>query len=372
MPAPESIPSRSGLVGRRVLLGCVAGTALASLAGCGIRLEDNAPDLPLVPKRSPIPAESALLDLLANTRTLVEVTSRWRGGLGPTLGVALTTIHTAQIDVLAAILRAAGVPEPLVDPTTSPSSSPPSATTSGGPSPTSSGAVPVTASDVAALEREPLPHAVTLAGAAGVMRPTVAATLAQRYAATVLAGGRPPSLHPASAAVSPAASPTVSGTSGASASPPDLTPSPPVSVTTSGDASEWPATSANVVVEATRSATYGLQVVAAQSTGVQRTLATATLRELAALDAAQTPRLTTTPPTVLGYDLPYAVTTPAAARRLAGHVLTGLRAAYGSELPTLETVSDQPFLDLTEWLGRVEVLVRRWGGTLVPFPGMSG
>lgn len=36
----------------------------ATLAGCGVRLEDDAPDIPFVPERDPIPGEAALLATL--------------------------------------------------------------------------------------------------------------------------------------------------------------------------------------------------------------------------------------------------------------------------------------------------------------------
>lgn len=37
----------------------------AALTGCGVRLEDDAPDIPFVPERDPIPGEAALLAMLA-------------------------------------------------------------------------------------------------------------------------------------------------------------------------------------------------------------------------------------------------------------------------------------------------------------------
>lgn len=347
MSEPAAVQPVAPRVRRRVLLASGIAAGLVTLAGCGIRLQDNAPDVPLLPRRTPVPEEQALLDLLANTRTLTSVTAEWRTGQGAVLGVALTAIHRTQSDVLAAILRAAQVPEGLVSPTVTTTTGPPasSSTSATGPAtpsppptptPTPTAVAPVTASQVSALERTPLEDAALLAGSAGVMRPTVAATLAQRYAATVLTGGRIPTVA-------------------------------------SGPArSRWAATTANAVIEATRSASYGFQVVTAQSQGAQRALGAAALTELAALERAQSARLTTTPDAVLGYDLPYAVTTPALARRLALDVLTALRSAYGSQLPSLTTAPAQPFLDLFAWLGRVEVLLRRWGGTLAPFPGMTG
>ena len=50
---------------RAVLLG---GVVALPLSGCGIRLEDDAPDLPLVPQRTPVAGEAALLAMLASLR----------------------------------------------------------------------------------------------------------------------------------------------------------------------------------------------------------------------------------------------------------------------------------------------------------------
>ena len=56
VPAPPS---------RRLALTGSLSAALLALAGCGVRLEDDAPDLPFVPRRAPIPGETALLVVLA-------------------------------------------------------------------------------------------------------------------------------------------------------------------------------------------------------------------------------------------------------------------------------------------------------------------
>lgn len=50
---------------RAVLLG---GVVALPLSGCGIRLEDDAPDLPLVPHRTPVAGEAALLAMVASLR----------------------------------------------------------------------------------------------------------------------------------------------------------------------------------------------------------------------------------------------------------------------------------------------------------------
>lgn len=62
----DNVPARP--TRRLVLTGALALSA-GALTGCGVRLEDDAPDLPLVPRREPIPAESALLAVLGTLET---------------------------------------------------------------------------------------------------------------------------------------------------------------------------------------------------------------------------------------------------------------------------------------------------------------
>ena len=50
---------------RRLVLTGALGAGVAALTGCGVRLEDDAPDIPFVPRREPIPGEIALLAMLA-------------------------------------------------------------------------------------------------------------------------------------------------------------------------------------------------------------------------------------------------------------------------------------------------------------------
>lgn len=65
---------------RLVITGALALSASA-LTGCGVRLEDDAPDIPFVPKRQPIPAETALLAVLGTLRSRDEPHSPQRAAL---------------------------------------------------------------------------------------------------------------------------------------------------------------------------------------------------------------------------------------------------------------------------------------------------
>lgn len=47
-----------------MLTGALTLSATAALTGCGVRLEDDAPDIPFVPERDPVPGEAVLLAVL--------------------------------------------------------------------------------------------------------------------------------------------------------------------------------------------------------------------------------------------------------------------------------------------------------------------
>jgi uncharacterized protein DUF4439 len=125
------------------------------------------------------------------------------------------------------------------------------------------------------------------------------------------------------------------------------------------------------LLETTRSAVYGFEIVAAQSNRAQATLAKETLAVLknraAEQEAIAGARAT---PPALGYPLPLSVTTPAEAKRLAVHVMTGLREATAADLPAGAGAS-QPLAAMTRWLADTEVLASRWGIALEPFPGLQ-
>lgn len=74
---------------RRTVLGLLLVPAgAATLTGCGVRLEDDAPDVPLVPRRQPLPGEAAMLTVLG---TLA-------GGSGPHDAARRDALHDALAD----------------------------------------------------------------------------------------------------------------------------------------------------------------------------------------------------------------------------------------------------------------------------------
>lgn len=317
--------ARPGVPRRTVVAGLVA--AVLPTAGCGIRLEDDAPRVPLVPTRTPVPAEAELAALTRDTAALAELASTVPGAVA----ADLATIHRRQHTVLRSTLLADRVPAADLDPgaSTAPSGPSPSASTSPAASPTASPSG--TRVELAGAEGASAAAAGTFAGVEPDLRATLASLHAQRYAAATLLAGHPPGV--------------------------------PGGAVTGVDVA--------ALADATAAATYFLEVVAARSTGRQRARADATLGALHALHADQ---LTggAARGDALGHPLPFPVENPTDARRLARTALTTLRASHGAHLEPLVTSEGAAGIAAaTRWLGTVEVEAHRWGVELEPFPGLE-
>lgn len=319
-------------------------TAALPLAACGIRLEDDAPRVPLVPTREPIPGEGVLLSLWLGATELAEQAAEL-GGAATSLPARLATLHQEQARVLRSLLRSLGVPDRVVAETQSLQQARATApTTTATPAP--GGTATATPSSPSGTATAPSPASL---GAAE------AATLSADSFAELARLGRGTVVTPAAALAQRAAAATLLGET-------PLWPTPRSLVA--------PALAADAL-EASRAAVYGMEVVAAQSQGGQRRLATATLATLRARAAAQEGLAgDSAGPASLGYPLPFAVTGARAARRLAVHVLDGLRAGQAA-------AAEQAAGDVTslvacmQWLAEAEVLCHRWGMPLEPFPGLD-
>ena len=314
-------PARHGVARRTVVVGVLA--AVLPVAGCGIRLEDDAPEVPLLPTRTPVPAEAELVALTRGTEHLAQLAATVPGALA----ADLAELHRRQHTVLRSSLVSAGVPAKLLD-----AGPMPSVTTSG--TPPAGDATSSPAGDrvaLAAAEASSASTAATFAGVGADLHATVAALHAQRYAAASLLTGRPPTVAL------------------------DVVGGPPVAA----------------LATATAAAAYLLEVVAARSTGAQETRARSTLAALRALQVDQEAGGARAD-AALGHPLPFPVEDLADAARLARSSLTALRAGYGAYLGPL--VAADPGAGLaaaTRWLGTVEVEAHRWGVELVPFPGLA-
>ncbi len=311
---------RPGVPRRTVVAGVVA--AVLSASGCGIRLEDDAPRVPLLPTRTPMPAEAELVALTRGTAELAALAATVPGALA----ADLATLHLRQHTVLRSALLAEGVPATELDPKPTATPSP---TPTASPSPTPSPAAHRAA--LATAEAASAASAAAFAGVADDLRATIASLHAQRYAAATLLAGRPPKV-----------------------------PLDPVG----GDR-------VGALATLTHAAVYFQEVVSARSTGAQRARSDTTLGALRALLVDQQAG-GARPDTSLGHPLPFPVEGAAAAARLARNTLATLRAAYGEQLGPVVAADGGPGLAaLTRWLGSVEVEAHRWGVPLEPFPGLG-
>lgn len=332
--------SAPGLPSRRTVLwgGCrlAAVAATAALGGCSIRLQDDAPDIPLLQRRS-IPDEAALIAEFHLATSLSQMAGRIP--LPAALVTQLTRIHATQAQVVHGLLSRGGVPDHLITGATPTSSATATATTAipatATSVPTSAVSAPppatvaqLTAAEAAAVSAEVL---AVVAGATEANRSVLASVAAQRAAATGLLGG------------------TVTW--------PDADPLAPPS--------------AARLLEATRPVVYAFEVVAAQLAGDKRLPALATLAALRVrageLTAAAGASATADP---LGYALPYPVTSPDLAHRLAGEVLTRL-VEGGLELVPVLPAGSTSLTAIVRLQAQAQSLAHDWGATPVPFPGMA-
>ncbi len=334
------LPTRRRVLDLGLRLGAGAFVA-ASLAGCGIRLEDDAPRVPGLPRRQPVPGEAFLLTLRQHSTDLA-VQARALGGSSKALPARLAVLHTRQAAVLETELVRLGVPRTVLDApgatatlqTGTATTSATTSTTSGAPTGPSAPGATTGPEALAASEAADLgPAAIAALAEVGPQTVSLAGALvAQRAAAATLLG------EPASW--------------------PEPTWSQP--------------SLAASYLESTRAAAYAFEVVAAQSPkGAQRTLALGTLATLRARGSQQESLAgaAATPP-ALGYPLPFTVTTPTAARKLAVQVLTDLRAAVARDLGSTGGEVG-PLGAVVQWLADTEVLASRWGVALEPFPGLT-
>lgn len=310
---------------RRQALGALALASTGLLTGCRVRLENDAPRIPLLPVRTPMADEPVLLAALpvamalaASCAELAGVTLR---GAVRGIPARLAAVHLRQAAVLRQVLDEGGVPIPAMTPSTT--------TTPGAPGGNVGGVAAL-----AVAEREAVsPSALAaLAGVSVTHLALLLALTAQRAAAATLLGA-PPRWDPPTGPTSQAVVPQLA---------------------------------------ATRAAVYAFQVVAAQSDKPTRPLALRTLGALQARAAVQEVRAgSAAGPPPLGYRLPFPVDDPRAARRLAGVVLGRLMLeSAGAALPL---AGDQAALTSTvRWLAETQLLAIQWGGRLAAFPGLAG
>lgn len=326
--------SRRSVVRQVAHLGLGAGIA-AVLAGCGVRLDLPQP-APPVPTRRRAPDEALLVAVAADLRGLVDaeraMVRAGSGGSGGPVIPALLRLHERQLTVVTGRLTNAGVPtaeitasaKTTVGPTATGSTTPtgssgtPSAVTPAN----TAAATPRTTAQLAARLDDLQPGDYdALASAGAPTRVLLTSAYAARLAGAVRLGR-------------------------------DL----PLSAT--------PSPARERIVERTRPLVYALEVVAAQSQGGQRERALDSVSRLRALEVEAAAASTSAP---TGWALPFPVTTPDAARRLAVHSL-------GSAIAAIEDVvgaapTGATLADVARWSARVQAVAVPWSLPLVPFPG---
>lgn len=319
MPANDGMPC---LWSRRSLLAALAAGSVVALSGCRVQLEEGAPKIPLVPSRVPMKDEKALLALLGGAHVL-EALAKTVGGAPTSITGRLNAVHATQVGVITRVLRDGGVPQSLIG--SSATAGPTAPVTSPVASPAVSSPAVLSAAESDSVRK------VSVADLSNAHVALIGSMLAQRIAAATLLGGM--------------AVPVVAaGLKGAEAV---------------------------RMLDAARATVYGFEIVAAQIGTGGRPLAISTLASM----RARTAELETlvgssgTPPP-LGYQLPFPVTDPPGARRLALHLLEALLASQAAALEP--AAGDATALaTLVPWLGATEAVAFPWGAPLTAFPGLT-
>ncbi|HQV90950.1 MAG TPA: hypothetical protein PLA46_05150 [Phycicoccus sp.] len=318
-------PRRPLGVSRRSVTRGLGGLALIGIssatAGCGVRLEENAPDIPFIPRRSKVAGEDLLIGLVDKTATLSALASA-AAGTDPTARL-LVDLHQTQVSVLQDRLRATGVPTAVL-----------------GPEPSPTFPADATTGRLREAETAAAAEAETYAGVDPSFGPLVLAMMAQRQAAALAL--TPTDIAPAEPSVT-----QPSDQAGSLLSPEALT--------SLGEVS------------------YLLDVILPHAAEAEHALALATKAALQALtERGLTALHAAPPPPVLGVPHPTDIDSSESQRQAIAAALAGTVAAYGRALAGLaKTRSRDAMTTVPHELGGLVDWHRQWGGTLTPFPGLK-
>lgn len=321
-----TLPGQRPQPTRRTVLALAYAAALGGAAASGLRLDLPQPTPP-APTRRLVPDEKLLIAALHDLEDLAHVAdSVAKPGQSAGTVTTLQRLLSEQRKVLTGRLTNQGVPTQVIEapaPTSAPSGA--SGTPRGTPAPTATTSGRTTVAQLA--QRLAALEPTDWAAAAGARQPMdrdfLLSIRSVRLAAADLLGA-------------------------ALAFPPK------------------PSLARAALVVRTAPLVYGLEVVAAQSSAVDRARDLGALRDAEQLLAALGGTSTALPG---GWALPFPVTTPTEATRLARYVLTGAIAATTS---LAQTTADAASLgDVATWSARVQALASRWGLPLTAFPGMG-
>lgn len=327
MSSLHAVPSP----GRRAVTLALTGVLALLMGGCGVRLQEDAPDLPLVPRRPKMPGEEVLLGLLGDTVGLVAATSAASGEVEK----ALADLHVAQERVLRDALRRGGVPSAVIGAGASPG--------------------PTNPATLVAMEAAASHDRGRYAALSPELGRVVLTLLAQRLAASQILGT-------GAAAASPTPSPNTSTTGSTSPSPP---PSP-------ADAG------LGGLLTAAREAANWVEV--AQARGPKKDDTTGEAALMTSISTWLRKRITLWegeigadgPEAPVAVPLPFPVEDAASRTALVTRGIEGVRTAYGRRV---EGLSDAAVADawatIPDDLADIEVHVHTLGGPLQAFPGLS-
>lgn len=311
-------PSRRAVV--RAGLGAGGLAAVALLGGCRLRLEDDAPPVPFIPRKS-INDEALLIEGYRQARELAALAAAVPGS---ELAHALAGHHDRQAVVLRGVLSNGGVPSAVVEPTSTATASPTPAT------PASASTKPSSASLAATESLAVVPAALSQLAGAVANRPLLTAITAHRACAATLLGAPP----------------------------------------TWPDRVALPVEVAPAALEPTHEAVYATEVAAARVPPAERSPFLGLLdilhRRAGQLRAAAGAQANGGS---LAYRLPFAVATPDDARRLVLTVLDALVARGLDPLGVLP-VGAPAVTEVARLQAEAAVLRQQWGGALTPFPGL--
>ena len=309
---------------RRAVLGLVYAASIAAAGACGLRLDLPQP-APPVPTRRPVPDEKVLVGAVRELDELVAGAGSISrpGRAAPTLA-ALAALFSDQARVVTGRLTNDGVPSEVIRPTSATRSGTSTAPGTAVPAPTRTTKPALTvASYVEQLGALDSGHWAGVAAATPDNRELLVSLASVRLAGSLLLGGELAFDSPAAAA-------------------------------------------RPYLAERTAPLVYGFEVVAAQSSGAARTRALAALGEATDLLRALGGTSSDAPG---GWSLPFPVTTPKEAVRLAQHLLG--TAVEATVIEADRTPDARSLEEVARWSARVQVLAARWGIPLTAFPGMS-
>lgn len=346
-PVAAAGPPRRALLARfSSSAGLLAVAGLAS--GCGVRLEDDAPDLPFIPRRPKVGGETALIGLLTETRQLAALAAAV--GSDP-MAQVLAGLHSTQATVLHDRLRAAGVPPALLTP-----------------GPGTEPATPATVSTLRQTEASSVANAGRYAGVDPSFATFVLAMMAQRHAADL-------ALTPPVPAATPAPSTPTTPSSPAEAATASPSPTPSASASPSSTGSAGAPTAARLgdaAITAVQGALYLVDVFRPHAVEPESSLLLRTSAALTSLLATAGVNGKNQPPVVLGVPHPSDLTSPTSQRSAMSDAMTRVIAGYAVDLPQLaKSGGNDAMVGTARVFGELVDWGRQWGVPLTPFPGLA-